>query len=435
MAILCSLAAAPAAAAAARTTVIGELERLAPPDYAAKRAAYEHAKDLVKRLRGVRRAELGGVVADLENMASRHQLTASRLGPLWLTLERNIQWWTTSPLLADGQRVGFPDSELVWQEYRGHGIQLQWLATFGKLNGLWTGGRRYDARAGRLIDEILPLASERAGGLAWEYLFPFDGQRPPWVSSLAQGTGLQALARAAIRLGRQADVLPAAQRGLGIFLTTPPEGVRVDADGGAHYLQYSGLPELRVLNGFIQSLVGLFDYAGLTGDPTARNLFAAGDAAARAEVPRFDTGAWSLYSRGSLTRESDLGYHRLLRDFLGQLCSRTGALEYCSAAQHFTGYLTIPPVLALLPSTLRAGREGRLRFKLSKIARLSVRVARGDKVVLARTLGAVGRGTRSLEWRVPRRTGEYMLTVSATDLAGNPAAVTGTVEVTRKRDS
>ena len=34
------------------------------------------------------------------------------------------------------------------------------------------------------------------------------------------------------------------------------------------------------------------------------------------EVPAFDTGAWSLYSRGTVTHESDLGYHTLLRDFL-----------------------------------------------------------------------------------------------------------------------
>ena len=73
----------------------------------------------------------------------------------------------------------------------------------------------------------MPLATERAGGLAWEYLFPFDGQEPPWVSSLAQGTGLQAMARSATRLERQAEIFPIALRGLGIFQTPPPQGVRV----------------------------------------------------------------------------------------------------------------------------------------------------------------------------------------------------------------
>ena len=93
-----------------------------------------------------------------------------------------------------------------------------------------------------------------------------------------------------------------------------------------------------MLNGFIQSLVGLYDFAALTGDPTARSLFDAGDLAGRAEVPTFDTGAWSLYSRGSIERESDLGYHKLLRDFLVELCARTAAVEYCGAHQHFTTY-------------------------------------------------------------------------------------------------
>ena len=66
----------------------------------------------------------------------------------------------------------------------------------------------------------------------------------------------------------------------------------------------------------MQSLVGLYDVAQITGDPRAAQLFADGDRAARAEVPRFDTGAWSLYSRDAITRESDLHYHTLLRDFL-----------------------------------------------------------------------------------------------------------------------
>src|SRR3954452_23645600 len=140
------------------------------------------------------------------------------------------------------------------------------------------------------------------------------------------------MARSATRLKRQADVFPVALAGMSIFQAPPPAGVRIPDGAGAHYLQYSGLPNLKILNGFIQSLVGLYDLATLTGDPTAQALFEAGDRAGRAEVPTFDTGAWSLYSRGSSTHESDLSYHTLLRDFLVQLCSRTAAVEYCGAS-------------------------------------------------------------------------------------------------------
>jgi hypothetical protein len=436
--ILCSLCAAPAADAQKRPTVARELKRLAsegaiPPEVAAAhRATYNEARAKVKRLTGARKVELGGVVRDLESMAARDQFEPSRLPALFLTLQRNTEWWTTQRLLKSGERVSFSGSELVFQLYPGHGIQIQWLGTFGKLNGYWRGGRRYDTRANALLNEALPLATERAGGLAWEYLFPFSGQRPPWVSSLAQGTGLQAIARAATRLNRQAEIFPVALRGLGIFQASPPAGVRIADGAGAHYLQYSGLPRLRVLNGFIQSLVGLYDFAALTGDPTARSLFDSGELAAREDVPRFDTGAWSLYSRGSITRESDLGYHRLLRDFLTELCTRTTTVEYCSARDHFTEYLTTPPVVEVLPRTLRPRRVGKLRFRLSKISRVTVRVTRGDRTVATLSPGVLYRGTKTLNWRAPRRSGDYGVTVSVTDLAGNSASAEGTVSVSRR---
>ena len=439
VAILCSVSAAATAQAAKPPTVPGELKRLAaegqltPETAAADRAIYDDAKATAAKLTGTRKLELGGVIKDLDGMAARGSFTTpSRLPALFLTLQRNREYWASQPLLAGGARLSFPGSELVFQLYPGHGLQIQWLATFGKLNGYWSGGKRYDTRAGALLDEALPLATERAGGLAWEYLFPFDGQNPPWVSSLAQGTGLQAMARSATRLQRQAEVFPIALRGLGIFETAPPAGVRVPADDGAHYLQYSGLPNLFIINGFVQSLVGLYDFAALTGDPTARSLFDSGDIAARKEVPTFDTGAWSLYSRGSSQTESDLGYHKLLRDFLTQLCKRTATIQYCSAEQHFTQYLTVAPVVSVLPRTLTAKKAGKLRFKLSKISRITVKVARGTTVVATMAPGVLGRGTKTLTWTAPKKTGAYSMTVTATDLAGNTASAAGQVTVQKR---
>jgi hypothetical protein len=220
-----------------------------------------------------------------------------------------------------------------------------------------------------------------------------------------------------------------AGRALGIYETPPPAGVRVETDGGAHYLQYSGLPKLEILNGFLQSLVGLFDYAQLTGDTIAQTLFAQGDAAARVEVPRYDTGAWSLYSRdGSSKPESDLGYHTLLRDFLNSLCVRTNTPLYCSEAQHFTTYLTLPPKPQVLASKLRKGHSGRLRFKLDKVSNVTVSVVRAGKVAYTRALGSVSRGSHWIAF-TPSHSGTYDVSVAAKDLAGNAASASGSVEV------
>src|SRR4051794_13126988 len=122
-----------ARAAAAKRSVRGELERLLAsgqidqPTYAERRAALDDAKRTAKRLTGRRKLELAAVVQSLQDVAARGQLTASRLAPLFLTLQRNVEWWTTGPLLSSGRRVGFEGSEIVWQYYPGAGIQIQVL--------------------------------------------------------------------------------------------------------------------------------------------------------------------------------------------------------------------------------------------------------------------------------------------------------------------
>jgi len=426
------------ALAARRRTVPGELRRLLragaidPIQHDDRRATYEDAKRTLRRLTGARRVALGAVLRTLEALAARGALTRERVEPLWLTLEANQRWWTRGPLLASGQRVGFEGSELVWQHYPGQGLQLQVLATFGRLNGFWTGGRRFLPRLETLVDEVVPLAVPRAGGVAWESYFAFGPSAPPWVSAMSQGTAAQALSRAAVRLGRQAELFPLALGALGVFRVPPPVGVRVPsaAGKGEHYLLYSGDPDLRVLNGFVQSLNGLFDVATLTGDVGARSLFDRGELAARAEVPAHDTGAWSLYSRGRVQRESDLGYHTLVRDFLTGLCTRTAVPVHCATRERFDLYLRQPPALAVRTRRLRGGRPGVLRLRLSKIARVTLRVRRGGRDLLVRGPELMGYGDRTVAWAVPRRRGRYEVLVRAVDLAGNASESVAGVQVT-----
>ena len=56
----------------------------------------------------------------------------------------------------------------------GQGLQIHPLANFGKLNALWR-SRRDAARMAALLQELLALPAQRAGGLAWEYYFDFGG--------------------------------------------------------------------------------------------------------------------------------------------------------------------------------------------------------------------------------------------------------------------
>jgi len=412
-------------------TVRSELKRLLragridAATAARDRAAFDAAIRTARRLSGTRRTELQGVVDNLHEIAARGQLTAARLPALFETLERNRQWWTTGSLLSYGQRVEFSDSELVWEYYPGEGIELQVLGTFGKANGLWAAGSDRKLRA--LLDEMVALASQRGGALAWEYYFHFGGGTPPWTSGMAQATGIQALARAGQRLG-DAVYVEAARAALGLFSLAPPVGVRLKTPVGARYLLYSFAPGQIVVNASVQTLVALHDYAEITHNPVADDLYRAGDRQARLDVRAGDTGAWSLYQLGGA--ESDLSYHELLTGFLRNLCDRTQTQVYCVTGRAFAQDLKQPPTLELLTRRLRAGRRTLVRFELSKISRVGMTIRREQdgKVVLA-TSASVARGAHAYGWVVPHAPGTYDVTLSGTDLAGNVGRTTGTIEV------
>jgi D-glucuronyl C5-epimerase C-terminus len=443
-------------------------------------AAYVAAKSSLGRLSGTRREELGAVLANLQAMAKAGELIPSRLPALFLTLERNRQWWTTEPLLSGEERVSFPPSKIIWEHYAGQGIEIQWLATFGEANGYYDSGHE-NANLRQVLGEVIPLATQRAGGIAWEYMFDFDGGVPPWTSGLSQGTALQALSRAWSRF-KETAYLTAAQQALGIFQTPPPQGVRVKTPVGAMYAEYTYAPSDRILNGFIQSLVGLYEYSSITKDPLGLALFEAGDAEARAIVPLYDTGAWSMYDQFG---ESNLNYHELLTEFLQHLCERTekgepiapasappastpttstpttsaptttttpgtggapasslrartaqasaqipGDQIYCTTAERFTADLHTPPAISVLSKTLPGGARAGVEISLSKIATVHLTVRQGSRVVWTNS-ALLERGKPKLLWVTPAKGGTFTIELTATDLAGNFSTTSASVLVSR----
>jgi hypothetical protein len=435
--LLFAALAADGAAAKART-VKSELTRLAASgeitsiERDERLSAFNATKRAAKGMprRTTRRTELMGVVGIVEGIARARRLTDPRLVPLWLTLERNRAYWTANTRGPSTRRISFPGSELVWQYFPGQGLQFHPLANFARLNQLWA--ERSDAM-NTLLDELLALRVPRAGGVAWEYYFAFGGGRPPWVSGLAQGTGIQAMARVARREGRKEEILPIAKQALGVFKTPTPEGVRVPTDDGAEYALYSFAPDLHVINGFVQALVGLYDLGQIGGDVEAQALYTEGERVARRELPTYDTGAWSLYSRGSSEHESDLSYHQLLRSFLRSMCTRTEDPVYCDTELRFAQYELEQPVISLASTRVRGGTVAKVKVRLSKISRVGLKLSRGGRVVYTKPAVVVGHGTPALLVTVPRKAGDYDVALTAVDLAGNVGAAEGTIEVLKPK--
>ncbi|MBB4662650.1 D-glucuronyl C5-epimerase family protein [Conexibacter arvalis] len=376
------------------------------------------------RLGGTRGAAIQSVLNNTSHMASSGNLTASRLPAAFLTLRRNREWWTSGRLLSYGQRVEFNDSELVWQYYPGEGIQLQVLGTFGKANGLWMSKDR--DKLGNLLDEMRALASTRGGALAWEYYFYFGGGKPPWASAMAQATGLQVYARAS-QLLRKPAYLETAKKGVRLFGVGAPAGVGVKTNAGRRFLLYSYAPSQQVLNGFVQTLVGLNDYWAISRDARARRLFRAGERQARLDLAASDTGAWSLYQVGG--SEADLGYQELVTEFIGNLCDRSRIAFWCEADRRFSRYLKEPPTLQLITRRVRAGAQTLVRFRVSKISKVGLTIRTPSGATSLSTSATVSRGPHGYAWKVPSTPGTYDVVLTGTDLAGNDGRETFTLTV------
>jgi D-glucuronyl C5-epimerase C-terminus len=412
-------------------TVASELKRLLTSgainssQYGTYNASFNAALGAERHLRGTRATELEAVITNLHNIAAAGKLTPGRLPVLFQTLDRNREWWTTGPLLSSGQYVEFSDSQLLWEYYAGQGIELQVLGSFGKADGLYTAGAADYPQLEALLSQIIPLAVNRAGGLVWEYYFRFDGGIPPWTSAMSQGTGIEALTRAYLA-SHNPEYLQLAHEALPVFTAPPPVGVRVATPLGARYVQYTFTPGTSIINAFLQSLIGLYDYAQVSHDPLAQRLFNAGNAEAESEVPHYDTGAWSLYQPGI---EDTLSYHELVTGFLQQLCTRTQAPVYCTTAQHFTAYLTTPPALQLLTQHVRKGKASSISFRLSKVSQVGIVVIGPGGNTLFSTSASFAYGTRSFAIPALKHKGAYTIHLAATDLAGNFNRIVGTIQV------
>jgi hypothetical protein len=389
-------------------------------EYRRWRATYVRSARTLRQLGGARSAQLRYVFTSVESLALRGRLGASRMPVAFLQLARNRQYWPRQTYPAAGDQVSFRGSQILFQYFPGEGLQLHPLSTFKKANHLHGFCERRESSCDeqalrRILDEMTALAVKRGRNfIAWEYLFYFGGGTPPWMSGMAQATGIQALGRAAQLLG-EPKYAETARRALGAFATGPPTGVRTTGPrGGVHYLQYSFAPRLYIFNAFLQSLIGLYDFDRVVGDDRARRLFDQAEPEARREVPLSDVGDWSLYNYAG--HESNRDYHELLREFLASMCTRRLGAIYCEYARKYRGYQVDPPEVTYEgPAVATEDTPTALRFTVSKLSAVQVTVTRPDGTVVFDRLATFRRGSGAFTW-TPKGPSTFRVRVAAKEL-------------------
>lgn len=424
--LLLPAAAGAKSAVAKRLDALRDAGAITEKGHDAALADYNNARAVRKRVNGASRTALSYTIKVAERLTRDGRLTGERVDPVFLIIKRNAYWFGKGyGPAAYGARRRFGSSRIYFQYFPGQGWQIHPLANFGKLNGVWSDKRERARRAlGEYARELIGIGVTRGDFLTWEYYFNWDGGQPPWISSISQGTAVQSLARSGNSLN-DPELTAAAKRALGAFDAKAPTGLFINVEGGRHYLIYPFKKRYRVLNAFIQSLIGLNDYYEHSGDKRGLELRNDGLKAAKIETRRSDTGAWSLYNVGG--EESDLHYHQLLRDFLGNICDRIDSDVFCDAQKRFTGYLSEKPTIRKVKARVK-GRRVIVYFTLSKMSTVSVSVAGGGSAS-----SVAGYGRRHFSVSRPRAGGTRRIVISATDLAGNAKSVTSRVKLTRSR--
>lgn len=190
-----------------------------------------------------------------------------------------------------------------------------------------------------------------AHDLEWKYESLDVSLHPPWSSAMTQGLAISVLTRA-YRLSGDGRYLQAAHRGLQPFTQKVEEGGVVrpfslpasPSNGGAiFYEEYPTQPYPSfTLNGFMFSLLGLYDLAKLS-DSQAQELFQDGINALRMALPLYDDGDGSSYDLVHLTRpprpvHRDASYHMVHITLLNALGSATGDPELLWYRDHWNSF-------------------------------------------------------------------------------------------------
>jgi heparosan-N-sulfate-glucuronate 5-epimerase len=151
----------------------------------------------------------------------------------------------------------------------------------------------------RYADWLVTNQRDEPRGGVWPV--PYDvgiyGLRTGWISAIVQGQAMSVLSRA-YQLTRDNRYLDSAKAAVVPFVRDVQEGglcIRLPS-GCLWYEEYPTTPKSCVLNGFVSSLLGLYDLGLAGGLNEVSAMFWNGVTSLRSSLSLYDTGFWSRYS-------------------------------------------------------------------------------------------------------------------------------------------
>ena len=245
----------------------------------------------------------------------------------------------------------FDSSGIPQLDYHGD-IGLQYnpiaIAQYGLGNyNLWrrTSDPERKEKFLRSADWLVSNLAQNSHGISvWNHYFNWEYRETlhaPWYSGLAQGQGISLLLRAHKESG-EPRYLDAARAAFMSFQRPIESGgvAFTDESGDLWFEEYIVSPPTHVLNGFIWTLWGVYDYGLATREGGAQQLFTRGVRTLLHHLERYDLGFWSLYEQSGtgLPMVASAFYHRLHIVQLRVMHRLTGERIFAEVADRWDGY-------------------------------------------------------------------------------------------------
>ena len=417
---LCALACALLAAAPAQgATLAQNLTRVGvdPSSKATYLAVMDSATKAATQLGGSKAGAIRAVQASLRKLANRADFTADLARIAFLELDANTTYLTSKALPSSGTRVRIDG--VVYESYTGQGLRIQPLGTYFAIlepgQGIVSeGGTAAAMTSAQKI--VLAVGDE----YRLPYLFPWMKIAPPWYSAMAEGVAAQAALSVWNRSGDDQYL------GSAIRFGNSALAFGIPADGGLWFPLYVSLPNYRVLNGHLQTVLAMGELADATGDDAFASAFDQGVAATRTVLPTYDTGGWGLYAPGE---DAPVKYMTLMASQLRDLGATTGDASFTAMGDKFAQDLKTPPVIAgptkkVKPISARKFKDKpfvKLLITRDKPVTLTIRVTRkgGKPSGIGPFKTSVASGKGRVKVTLPAKPGMYAIRADAKDWAGN----------------
>jgi len=240
------------------------------------------------------------------------------------------------PLLDYGGIIGF--------RYNPWAVGHYALASFDKF--LQAKQERYYKQFLRCVNWLVDHAEQRQDGSAvWLYDFSLvDVHTKPWISALAQAHAISVLLRAFLLTSNQKFLKIAEKAFVPFTLPIDKGGVQtMDSEGNIFLEEDTSLRIPRILNGFIFSLFGTYEFASFTNNVRAWELWYKGVDTLRRCLDSYDIGFFSLYNLSSprerLKNVASPFYHLVHIQQLQVLYALTGEMLFYEYAIRWAKYL------------------------------------------------------------------------------------------------